>query len=122
VRGGHPPPCFWYVRILKGLRADEFWQNTVKRGVCLEVLILMEIEKIEKRNSKLEMRNPKRGGTLPLPRKCRIVRKRLKMKDGNLRFGATEGAGRRFEGGCWRYFAGRLRVERDDWGGWKGSF
>jgi hypothetical protein len=33
------------VRILKGLRADDFGQNTMKRGVGLEVLILMEREK-----------------------------------------------------------------------------
>jgi len=44
------------VLILNGLRTDDFGQNTVKRGVCLEVLILMEIGKIEKRNSKLEIR------------------------------------------------------------------
>jgi hypothetical protein len=35
------------VRIPKGLRADEFGQNTVKRGVGLDVLILMEIEVME---------------------------------------------------------------------------
>ena len=106
--------------ILVGLLADDFGQNTVKRGVGLEVLILMEIEKIEKRNSKLEIRKPE--PTLPLPRNCRRVRKVLKTKDGNLRFGATEGAGKRFEGNYWRNLAGRILVRLRGRGDVAGSF
>jgi hypothetical protein len=53
--------------IVLGLREDDCGQKTVKRGVCLEVLILMEIGKIEKRNSKLEIRKPERRGDPPPP-------------------------------------------------------
>jgi hypothetical protein len=98
------------VLILQGLRADDFGQNTVKRGVCLEVRILKEIEEAEKRNSKLEVRNPERRGTLPLPRNCRRVRNALKIKDEILRFGVVEGADRRFWGMDQRSSAGRIGV------------
>jgi hypothetical protein len=47
------------VLIPEELLADSFGQNPVKRGVCLEVLILREIEKIENetRNWKYENRS-----------------------------------------------------------------
>jgi len=79
-----------------------------------------EIEEIEERNSKLEIR--KSDPTLPLPRNCRRVRNVLKTKDGNLRFGAMEDAGRRFEGNYLRNLAGRILVRLRGQGEVAGSF
>jgi hypothetical protein len=97
------------MRILKGLREDEFGQKTVKCGVGLEVLILQRIERLENRNPKLEIRKPgptpgvfgKEFGVVGKQRSCgfwdgKRVRKSMKKKDGELRFVAMEGADRRF--------------------------
>ena len=60
--------------------------------------------------------------TLPLPRNCRRVRNALKIKDGNLRFGAMDGVGRRFEGNYLRNLAGRILVRLPGRGEVAGSF